>query len=61
MKAIHLLAAAVVAVSVGVSAQQPAKQKPIWARNHPLPKGFNPGEAFPTIALTSAVDGRPTG
>jgi hypothetical protein len=60
MKAIRLLAAAVVAVSAGVSAQQPAKPKPIWARNHPLPKGFNPGDAFPTIALPAAADGRPT-
>ncbi|HZP49360.1 MAG TPA: hypothetical protein VFB07_12530 [Vicinamibacterales bacterium] len=41
-------------------AAQPAKPKPIWARNNPLPTGFNPGEAFPTIALPSAVDGRPT-
>jgi hypothetical protein len=60
MQAIHLFAAAVVAASAGAVAQQPAKPKPIWARNHPLPRGFNPGEAFPTIALPSAVDGRPT-
>jgi hypothetical protein len=25
----------------------------------PLPPGFNPGDAFPTMALPSAVDGRP--
>ena len=25
----------------------------------PLPRGFNPGEAFPTIALRSADGGRP--
>ena len=51
-----LLVAAGAAV---LSAQQPAKPKPIWARNHPLPHGFNVGEAFPTDALPSAVDGKP--
>ena len=39
---------------------QPAKPKPIWARNNPLPYGLNAGEPFPTIALPSAIDGRPT-
>ena len=47
-------------VPVAMSAQQAPKPKPIWARNHPLPYGFNPGQPFPTIALPSAVDGRPT-
>ena len=42
----------------GAAAAQPPKPKPIWARNNPLPAGLNPGEAFPTIALPSAVDGR---
>ena len=57
-------AAAVAAAIAGgarpasTAAQSPAP-KPIWARNHPLPTGFNPGEAFPTIALPSAADGRP--
>jgi hypothetical protein len=46
------------ALSASTTVQSP-KPKPIWARNHPLPGGFNPGEAFPTIALPSAVDGRP--
>ncbi len=40
-----------------VAAAQPAKQKPIWARNNPLPHGLNVGEAFPTLALPSADDG----
>ncbi|HZR24254.1 MAG TPA: hypothetical protein VFA59_11740 [Vicinamibacterales bacterium] len=52
-----ILAALLIAPMAGV-AQQPAKPKPIWARNHPLPHGFNVGEAFPTIALPSAVDGK---
>ncbi len=40
-------------------AGQSAK-KPIWARNNPLPYGLNVGEPFPTLALPSAIDGRPT-
>lgn len=48
------------AFAAGIAAAQTPKPKPIWARNNPLPAGFNPGEAFPTIALPSAVDGRPT-
>jgi hypothetical protein len=55
-----LLVATFLLVPIAASAQQTPKAKPIWARNHPLPKGFNPGEAFPTIALPSAIDGRPT-
>jgi cytochrome oxidase Cu insertion factor (SCO1/SenC/PrrC family) len=47
------------AVPLAAAAQTP-KPRPIWARNNPLPRGFNPGEAFPTIALPSAVDGKPT-
>jgi hypothetical protein len=45
-----------VAVTVPLAAQPP-KAKPIWARNNPLPKGLNVGEAFPTLALPSAADG----
>ena len=52
---------AVLAATAAITAQpQPPKPKPIWARNHPLPAGFNPGEAFPTVALPAAADGRPT-
>jgi hypothetical protein len=47
-----------IAALVGGAADQ-SKPKPIWARNAPLPRGFNVGEAFPTLALPSAVDGRP--
>src|SRR4029079_6639999 len=32
--------------------------KPVWARFSPLPKGFNPGDQFPSVSLPSAVDGR---
>ncbi len=54
-----ILIAIALALPIVAAAQQP-KPKPIWARNNPLPTGFNPGEPFPTIALPSAVDGRPT-
>jgi len=37
-----------------------AQQKNIWDRSAPLPYGFNVGDVFPTRALPSAVDGRPT-
>lgn len=48
------------ALSVAALGSSPLGQtKPIWARNAPLPKGFNPGDTFPTLALPSAVDGRP--
>jgi len=50
-------AVAVLALGAGVASQP--KPKAIWERNAPLPRGFNPGEAFPTIALPSAADGRP--
>jgi hypothetical protein len=43
----------------GAVAAHQSKPKPIWARNAPLPRGFNAGEAFPTLALASAADGRP--
>ena len=56
---IALLLTAVSVVAVGPRAEYQAKPKPIWERNAPLPRGFNPGEAFPTIALSSAADGRP--
>lgn len=49
---------ALLVAPVALAAQQAAKPKPIWARNHPLPHGFNVGEAFPTTALPSAVDGK---
>ena len=51
---------ALILAAPAIAAAQPAKPKPIWARNTPLPKGLNPGEAFPTLALPSAADGRPT-
>jgi hypothetical protein len=54
-----LLFTAVSVVALGAGAADQTKPKPIWARNAPLPRGFNPGEAFPTIALPSAADGRP--
>jgi hypothetical protein len=53
-----VLAALALVAPLAVAAQQP-KPKPIWARNNPLPRGFNPGEPVPTIALPSAVDGKP--
>ena len=53
-----LLSAAVAVVALAGAAEQ-AKPKPIWERNAPLPRGFNPGEPFPTLALPSAPDGRP--
>ena len=56
---IWLLSIAVSAAAVGAGAVGQPKPKPIWARNAPLPHGFNAGEAFPTIALPSAADGRP--
>jgi len=52
-----LTAVAITAVAAGKADQ--SKPKPIWARNAPLPRGFNVGEAFPTRALASAADGRP--
>ncbi len=57
MKSACWLALAAAVTTAPVMAQQAAKTKPIWARNHPLPPGFNVGEAFPTIALPSAADG----
>lgn len=47
-----------VSLVAGLAAAQPAKPKPIWARNNPLPFGLNVGEPFPTMALPSADDGR---
>ena len=55
---IWLLSTAVSVVALAGAADQ-AKPKPIWERSAPLPQGFNPGEAFPTIALRSAADGQP--
>jgi hypothetical protein len=37
-----------------------AQKKNIWDRYAPLPYGFNVGNVFPTRALPSAVDGKPT-
>jgi hypothetical protein len=54
-----LLSTAVAVVALGASAADQQKAKPIWERNAPLPRGFNPGDAFPTLALKSASDGRP--
>jgi hypothetical protein len=56
---IWLLSTAVAVVALGAGAAGQQKPKPIWERNAPLPRGFNPGEAFPTLALPSAADGRP--
>lgn len=42
---------------LAVAASAAAQAQP--RRPEPLPPGFNPGEAVPTIALPSAVDGRP--
>ena len=44
---------------VALSSTATGQPKPIWERNYPLPKGFNPGDTFPTMALASAVDGHP--
>jgi hypothetical protein len=55
----RLLSAAVSVVALGAGAADQPKPKPIWARHAPLPPGFNVGEAFPVLALPSAVDGRP--
>lgn len=44
---------------MALSSSSMAQTKPIWARNAPLPKGFNPGDIFPTMALPSAADGHP--
>jgi hypothetical protein len=43
-----------------VSLPLAAQKKNIWDRYAPLPYGFNVGDVFPTRALPSAVDGRPT-
>ena len=56
---VWLLFTAVSAVAWGAGAAGQPKPKPIWERNAPLPQGFNAGEAFPTLALSSAADGRP--
>ena len=60
-RVIWLLSTTVSVVAFGAGAADQPKQrpKPIWERNAPLPQGFNVGEAFPTLALPSAVDGRP--
>jgi len=56
---IWLLSTAVAVGAVGAVAADQQKAKPIWERNAPLPRGFNPGDAFPTLALKSASDGPP--
>ena len=56
---IWLLSAAVSVVTFGAGAAGQSKPKPIWERHAPLPHGFNAGDAFPTLALPSAADGRP--
>jgi hypothetical protein len=56
---VWLLSTALSAVALGAGAAGQPKPKPIWERNAPLPQGFNSGEAFPTLALSSAADGRP--
>ena len=60
MKRTALLSmAAALAIALPADATAQTKPKPLWARNEPLPHGFNPGDVFPTIALPSAVDGKP--
>ena len=54
-----IIGAMVLACAASAAAQTPTP-KPIWARNNPLPAGLNVGDAFPTMALPSAADGRPT-
>ena len=56
---IRLLSTVVSAVVLVAGVAGQTKPKPIWERNAPLPQGFNAGEAFPTLALPSAADGRP--
>ena len=56
---IGLLSTAVLAAVLGAAAAGQTKPKQIWERNAPLPRGFNAGEAFPTLPLPSAADGRP--
>ena len=56
---IWLLSTAVSVVALGADVADQPKPKPIWERHAQLPRGFNPGEAFPTLALPSAADGRP--
>jgi hypothetical protein len=58
MRAAAVLVWALAAAAI-VAGQAPPKPRPIWARNNPLPKGLNPGEPFPTLALPSADDDRP--
>ena len=58
-RASHYVFLAFVVASTAIAAAQPAKPKPIWARNNPLPYGFNVGEPFPTIALPSADTAQP--
>jgi hypothetical protein len=53
------LLTAVAAVALGAGTSGQPKPRPIWERRAPLPHGFNAGEAFPTLALPSAADGRP--
>ena len=48
-------------IAVGLmSAALFAQPKPIWTRFSPLPYGFNVGDVFPTRALPSAIDGKPS-
>ena len=54
MLAKTLLTVCCLAVAASGAGQAAQSRRP-----EPLPPGFNPGEAFPTIALPSAVDGRP--
>jgi hypothetical protein len=54
MKTLCLVAAGLFVIPLA------AQQKHIWDRSAPLPYGFNTGDVFPTQALPSAIDGKPT-
>jgi hypothetical protein len=54
MKALLLLSAGLLMLPLA------AQKKNIWDRSAPLPYGFNVGDVFPTRALPSAVDEKPT-
>jgi hypothetical protein len=56
---IWLLSTALSAVVITAGGPDQQRAQPIWERSAPLPRGFNVGEAFPTLALPSAADGRP--
>ena len=54
MKALFLMTAGLLMLPLA------AQKKNIWDRSSPLPYGFNVGDVFPTRALPSVIDGKPT-